>query len=288
MKLSVILAAAVLCSAANTRADVEVTMAELQGIGFLPQDKADLKPEDKLDMKRRNPFAEKKKVVATRPTESVETEESKLRAFFDKQKVSGLMKLSEKYIVSLGRLTLEAGQTVPPIIPGQTQILRVMRVDDKVVEIGWVEDHGYNTALPRKILKRIDLKPVVGQLLASEDNAGENAQMFYTDGDGKAVLPPQGIFPNPSAIVESIPPGSDTNPSMALDSMLTADEQAQLGTVNGANAAPETPSGNAPAVVTPESAPSPDSGEDIVQPDPALVAPPPAEGVTPAGPPQNK
>ena len=73
MKTSVIITAAALLLPLCVRADVEVTMAELQRIGFLPQDKADLKPEDKLDIKRRNPFAERKKTMASQPTQPVET-----------------------------------------------------------------------------------------------------------------------------------------------------------------------------------------------------------------------
>src|SRR6187551_2369873 len=134
MKTPVIVFVATLCLPLHVRADVEVTMAELQRIGFLPQDKADLKPEDKLDLKLRNPFAEKsKKAKVSEPSVAVETEESKLRAFFEKQKVSGVMKLGDKFTVSIGRLALEVGQTIPPIIPGQTQILRVVRVDEKVL-----------------------------------------------------------------------------------------------------------------------------------------------------------
>jgi hypothetical protein len=281
MKSSVTFTAVLLCTAAFARADVEVTMAELQRIGFLPHDKAELKPEDKLDMKRRNPFAERKKVVAAKPTEQVENEESKLRTYFDKQKVSGVMKLGDKHIVTVGRLALEAGQTLPPIIPGQTQILRVMRVDDKVLEIGWVEEAGYDTAAPRKILKKIDLKPVVSQLLASEDNTGENAQMYLTDDKGKAVLPPSSVFPNPSAIVENLPPGSDTNPNAVLDnSALTESEKAELTALDGSQTPPPPP---VPDVAPPPGAPSEDP-EDSVQPDPGLVSPPADGRPTPAGP----
>jgi|GEM_PF-3075052 len=293
MKTPVTLTAALLCSAIFVRADVEVTMAQLHRIGFLPQDKADLKPEDKLDMKRRNPFAERKKVVAAKPAEPVETEESKLRTFFDKQKVSGVMKLGDKYVVTIGRLALEEGQTVPPIIPGQTQILRVIRVDDKVLEIGWVEDPGFdNTAAPRKILKKIDLKPRVQSLLASEENTGENAQMYLTDEKGKTVLPPGSVFPNPSAIVDNLPPGSDTNPNTVLNnSALTEEERDELN----AAAAIQTPTpppepdpvpDAVPNAVPPPGAPQ-DNPEDSVQPDPGLVAPPETGGPTPAGPPKK-
>src|SRR5688572_9515459 len=126
MKTCLLLTFAVFCSAPALRADVEVTMAELRKIGFLPQDKAELRPEEKLDIKKKNPFAERKKTVAAKPTEQVETEESKLRAFFDKQKVSGLMKFGDKCIATMGRLALEPGKIIPPIIPNQTHILRVL------------------------------------------------------------------------------------------------------------------------------------------------------------------
>lgn len=298
MKVHLLLTAAVLSSAAIARADVEVTMAELRRIGFLPQDKADLRPEDKIDIKRRNPFAERKKIVASRPAEQVETEESKLRTFFDKLQVSGLMKLGDKRVVTLGRLTLEAGQIVPPVIAGQTQILRVIRVEDNLLEIGWVEEAGYDTSVPRKILKKIDLTPKITQVLASEDNTGENANTVTLDATGKVLMPPrEGLLPNPSALVDNLPPGSDTNPL----STLTADEQAQM---RAAAAAIDTPPGPAPApeVVpdavpgdAPAPAPQPENGEapppppenpeDSVQPDPDLAPPPAESGTTPAGPP---
>jgi hypothetical protein len=298
MKVHLLLTAAVLSSAAIARADVEVNMAELRRIGFLPQDKADLRPENKIDIKRRNPFAERKKIVASRPAEQVETEESKLRTFFDKLQVSGLMELGDKRVVTLGRLTLEAGQIVPSVIANQTQILRVIRVEDNLLEIGWVEEAGYDTSVPRKIIKKIDLTPKIIQVLASEDNTGENANTVTLDATGKVLMPPrEGLLPNPSALVDNLPPSSDINPL----STLTADEQAQM---KAAVAAIDTPPGPAPAPevvpdalpgAPPAPAPQPENGEapppppknpeDSVQPDPDL-APPPAESRTaPAGPP---
>lgn len=287
MKSQSLITAALLCSAVFASADVEVTMAELRHIGYLPQDKADLRPEDKINIKQRNPFAERKKVVAARPTEQVETEESKIRTFFDKLQVSGLLRMGDKRVVTLGRLTLEAGQTVPHVIPGQTQILRVIRVEDNLLEIGWVETAGYDTSVPRKILKKIDLSPKVSQLLASEDNTGENAQMFLTDDKGKVLLPPKdGLLPDPSALVDNLPPGSDTNPATAL----TAEEQAQMNAID--NVSPPPP---APVPATPDSVPDevpasnpgdaaapPESTEDAVQPDPDMT---PVPAPTPAGPP---
>lgn len=286
MKLSYITIAALLCAVVPSPADVEVTMAELQKIGFLPQDKADLKPEDALDMKLRNPFADqKKKTVAVKPAESAETEESKIRAFFDKQTISGVMKLGEKYAVTLGRLALEPGQIIPHIIPGQTQILRVIRVDEKVLEIGWVEEAGYDTAVPRKILKKIDLAPKVSQLLASAEGLTESAQMYLTDGNGKALLPPQSVFPSPSSIMDNLPPGSDTNPT----SVLNDQEQEVVVSADAPPAAtpPPEPLPDSVPEATPTGTPDPaqDNSEDSVQPDPDLAPPPPPDGSATAGPP---
>ncbi len=280
MKSHKLITAVLLCSSVFARADVEVTMAALRRIGFLPQDKADLHPEEKLDMKRRNPFAERKKASIIKPTEQVETEESKLRTFFDKLQVTGMMKLGDKRIVTLGRLTLEAGQTIPPVIPSQTQILRVMRVDESMLEIAWVEDVGDAVTAPRKIQKKIDLKPYVQVTLASEENTGQNVQTYLVDASGKTLPPAQSVFPNPAAIIENLPPGSDTNP----DTALSENERAQKEALESAQNAPPPPAPNAPA---PGDAVPPGNPEDPVQDDPDLTNPPKETAVAPAGPPKK-
>ncbi len=272
-------------------AEVEITMAKLRDIGLLPQDKAELRPEDKLDMKRRNPFAERKKAAPNKPVEQVETEESKLRAFFDKEKVNGIMKFGDKHIVSLGRLSLEEGQIIRPIIPNQTQILRVIKVTDAELEIGWVEDAtiGLEPVVPRKIQKKINLRPEVRALVAGADEAGEKAAMYVMDDKGTVVVPHKNVFPNPSDILDSIPPGSDTNP----ESVLNEQERQSLN-----NALQASQNGNPPSIPKPdidpssavpsEAPPAPplEDPEDAVQPDPDLVEPP--SGNQPAGQPGRR
>jgi hypothetical protein len=271
-------------------AEVEVTMAKLRGIGLLPQDKAELRPEDKLDIKRRNPFAERKKATQNKPIEQVETEESKLRSFFDKEKVNGIMKFDGKHVVTLGRLSLEEGQIIRPIIPNQTQILRVMKVTDDELEIGWVEDAtlGLEPAVPRKIQKRINLRPEVKALPLGVEEVDGKAEMYSQDAGGKVIVPQKGVFPNPSDILESIPPGSDTNPVSALspqerNALTNADEGDRTGNPGAAEPAPAVPDG-LPSADPP--APPPSDPEDAVQPDPDLADP--ASQTQPAGPPGNR
>ena len=233
MKRTLLITAALLAGALQVRADVEVTMKELQRIGLLPKDKEALRPEDSIDTKRPNPFAERKKVVQNKPSETVETEESKIRNFFDQQKIGGIMKTPDGFEVALGRLVLKEGMRVPPVIPAQTQILRVTRVTDKLVEVSWVEGVGLEGAVPRKISKPIDLAPKVHQLLSSDEgDSADSKNLVVIDADGKFVTP-RAMLPNPSEIIESLPPNSDSNPESAL----TPDEQAQLN----AEAAPPLP-----------------------------------------------
>jgi hypothetical protein len=287
MKSHAFITAVLLCSTALARADVEVTMAALRRIGFLPQDKAELHPEEKLDMKKRNPFAERTKAAVAKSTEQVETEESRLRMFFAKLEVTGMLKLGDKRVVTLGRLTLEPGQTLQPVIPSQTQILRVLRVEENMLEIGWVEDAGYDTAAPRKIQKKIDLKPKVVLQLPTDEASGDKSQTYTVDDKGKVLLPPRNVFPNPSAIADNLPPGSDTNPTQALSD----EEQAQMRALEAAQnqTAPPAPDRVPDAVPPPAGDPGqpPPSPEDPVQTDPDMANPPKPESVSPAGPPKK-
>ena len=273
---------ALLCSALFARADVEVTMSQLRSIGFLPQDKADLKPEDKMDLKRRNPFADRKKAVANKPADTAETEESKLRSYFEKLPVSGISKIGGKLTVTLGRHNLEAGDVLPQVITGQTQILRVLRVEQNLLEIGWVEQASPDIATSRKITKRIDLTPKVKVLLASEDNTGENAQSYLVDESNKVILPPKNMLPNPSDIMESLPPGSDTIPSTAL-SQGEQDELNALDIPSNPSPSPAPVPDIVPDAIPSDGAPPAEGSEDSVRPDPDMAPPTPEEGSKPAG-----
>jgi hypothetical protein len=303
MKNYLIYTAAGLTLAGVACADVEVTMTEVRRLGFLPQDKADYRPEEKLDIKQYNPFAERAKKVEAKNNEAqTETEESRIRAFIKKQNVSGIVKLGDRYIATVGPLIMESGQTLPPLIPGQTQILRVIRVDKSVVELGWVEGTPYDTASPRKIVLKVDMTPRVEVQLASSDgDTKEGSKSTYlVDDNGKLYVPPRtDLMPDASEIADSLPPGSDINPSSALN----AEEQSQMNLIDGATAAqdhllpdsandeldhggPPSPASNGNFPARDETSPPPAvpgvgspalPTEDEVQSDPDLE-PPPALG----------
>jgi hypothetical protein len=288
------------------RADVEVTMTEVRRLGFLPQDKTDYHPEEKMDIKRRNPFAEKAKKLEAKSIENqTESEGSKIRSYLQKQKVSGIIKLNDKYIATVGRLVMEAGQTLPPLIPDQTQILRVMRVDKNTVELGWVEGSPYDTASPRKIVLKVDLTPRVEvQLVSSETDSKDTTKNTYMlDDTGKLYFPPRSdLMPDPSEIAENLPPGSDINPLGALndeekDQMHDMESAEDLNTPGMppapvSDGVPNTPSrleqSERPEAHISASAVPQLPVEDEVLSDPDLAAPPPPAqdaGNKPAGPP---
>ncbi len=296
-KQFLILAFGSLAACCSSLTGEEVTMTEVRRLGFLPQDKTDYRPEDKMEMKRRNPFADRaKKTEPKAEVDNTETEESKIRAFLQKEKISGIVKLGDKYIATLGRLVFEAGQTLPPLIPGQTQILRVMRVDKTTVELGWVEDSPYDTATPRKITLKVDLTPRVEVLLASNDSDPKDGAKgtYLLDDTGKLFIPRRNdLTADPSEIADNLPPSVDVNRNSAL----SADEQAQM--LSNESPPEDTPppvptGGESPAPIedpeqqapSPTPLPPPDEAtpgelpmEDAVQPDPDTTAPPaPPEG----------
>lgn len=205
---------------APLRADTEVLLQQLTSIGLLPEQKLALHPEDKLDPKRPNPFAERAKAKEAKAVETVETEEIKIRRIFDTLKISGITKGPAGHSALLGDLILEEGGQVPPVIPNQTQILRVTKVTEKLVEIAWVEGAGFETVAPRKIVKRVELSPKVGVLLAAQP-AGTNdpGALTYLDENGKVIWPSK-MTPNLEGMMDTLSPTSTAD--------LSSEEEAQL------------------------------------------------------------
>ncbi len=246
-------------------ADVEVKLQQLKDIGILPDEKLAHRPEDKLDPKRSNPFAERAKAREAKAVESVETEEIKIRRIFDTLQITGIIKSNGQYTAQLDDLILEEGRQVPPVIPNQTQILRVTQVTDKMVKIAWVEGAGSEMATPRQIVKRIELSPRVGVLLAAQPPGSTDAKaMTYLDENGKVIWPKR-MAPDLDGMMNNLSPSSTAD--------LSEPEEAALmsppipGDIPGSPASPRDAS---PALTempfTPERE---DSGAERPQVDPA-------------------
>ena len=263
-------------------AEVEVKLQQLKDIGMLPEEKLALRPEEKLNPKRSNPFAERAKAKEAKTVEIVETEEIKIRRIFDSLKISGITKSAGKYTALLGDLIIEEGGQIPPVIPNQTQILRATRVNEKYLEIVWVEGAGFETTAPRRIVKRVELSPRVGVLLAAQPigTTDPNA-MTYLDENGKVIWPKK-MAPTLGGMIDTL-----SNTGTAA---LSSQEEANLMDVpaaaeNAARSGPASPSmAESPFSPAPaDSAKAPElldpatAIEDTVQPAPAEGEEVPAE-----------
>lgn len=167
------------------------------------------------------PFAERAKPKEAKTFETVETEEIKIRRVFDGLKISGLTKFNGKFSALLGDLIVEEGAQLSPVVHNQTQILRVTKVTDKLIEIVWVEGPGQEMAAPRKIVRRVELKPKVGVLLAAQPPGSSDLNaMTYLDENGKVVWPSK-MAPEMGGMIDNLP-------ATGLASDLTPEEEATL------------------------------------------------------------
>ena len=261
--------------ASSLAAEVEVKLQQLKDIGMLPEEKLALRPEEKLDPKRSNPFAERTKAKQAQVVETIETEEIKIRRVFDTLKISGITKYDGKYSVLLGDIIIEEGGQIAPVIPNQTQILRATRVSDKFIEIVWVEGAGYENKAPRRIVKRVELNPRVGVLLAAQPVGTNDASaMTYLDENGKVIWPRK-MAPNLGGMM-------DTLSTTGTASLSTEEEAALMAAPPAENAARPGPDSPAMAEM-PFTPAAPDSveGAPVVDPATAIedaVEPTPPEG----------
>ena len=265
MRLSLLLIPLLSLTSLSVHADVEVKLQQLKDIGMLPEEKLDLRPEEKLDPKRPNPFAERAKAKQILAVESVETEEIKIRRIFDTLKISGITKYNGKYSALLGDLIIEEGGQIAPVIPNQTQILRATRVTDKFIEIVWVEGAGYETKAPRRIVKRVELAPRVGVLLAAQPvGTNDPNAMTYLDENGKVIWPKK-MTPDLGGMMDALP-----NTGTAS---LSPEEEAALMAVPVSSAETATlPAPASPATAgMPFTPTAPDSAEGAAVVDPATA-----------------
>lgn len=124
-------------------------------VGLLPGQKVPLAVEET----ERNPFS--KRVIQTAEPEAKDPggEEAKIRDLLESLPLQGVTKSGGRLKVLLGSLALEEGRQVPPLFANQTEKIRVLFIDDKKMELGFVEKDG--TAQTRKMVLFLDFSPTV-------------------------------------------------------------------------------------------------------------------------------
>lgn len=119
----------------------------------------------------RNPFAKVEEPKTEKPLVATDakSEESRIEAVLNGLKIVGRTRGPNGWKVLLGDLILETGKTLPPVIEGQTQTLRVAAIYDSMVEIEWVNKD--SRELPKRIFVVIQLAPTVGSALSGRQAA---------------------------------------------------------------------------------------------------------------------
>lgn len=133
---------------------VPLSAQDASEVGVLPGDRVMIP----IAEKERNPFGkqEQKTPVATAAVDAA-SEESRIREAIGAMSVVGRVKGERGWKVLLDNLILESGSTIPPVIDGQTETLRVAAIYDGAIEIEWVEAE--NAGEPRRMFVPVDLSP---------------------------------------------------------------------------------------------------------------------------------
>jgi hypothetical protein len=161
MKAVLILAAAGLAFAAGARAQD----ADPASVGVLPDQR---KPVT-VAAQERNPLSKQEIKTAAAPEDDKESEENRIRRALRKLAVVGRTRASGgSWKVMLGDLILETGKYVPPVIPGQTEVLRVKEITDSSAELVWIDKSGEPEA--RSLSIPIDLTPRVRTVLVGGED----------------------------------------------------------------------------------------------------------------------
>ncbi len=115
----------------------------------------------------RNPFTQQAapEQGATASSESA-SEEARLRRIIRAVKIGGVSGGNGQFRILLGSLILSPGETLPPIIRNQSEMLRVLSVDESSLTLAFVERDP--SADPRKIVLPVGMKPEVSQFMFGE------------------------------------------------------------------------------------------------------------------------
>ncbi len=140
----------------------------------------------------RNPFGQQMTVLQPTDLDTPDAggEEARLRRLFGAMKVSGASQSGKERRILVGGMILREGDTVPSILRGQQESIRVASISDKRVLLSFVERDASVEA--RQIRIPITLDPVVTQLLFGE--AFEKMAAIGTDGRSTlSEVPVEGI-----------------------------------------------------------------------------------------------
>jgi hypothetical protein len=121
-------------------------------VGLLPEDKVPVA----LEGSERNPFGKNAPKTAAAV---VENEESRIRAVFERLPVGGVMEGRTGRKVLLGSFVIEEGRQLPPVIPRQSEKLKVLAVAPDKVELAFLESDG--TPGLRRIVVNLNMSPSV-------------------------------------------------------------------------------------------------------------------------------
>jgi len=131
-------------------------------IGMLPS----LRRAIKISDSEANPFARKEEPKPPMPEviDDSASEESRIASVLSGLVVCGRTKGANGWKVLLGDMILENGKILPPVIEGQTQVLRVAAIYDSLLEIEWVDES--KQSAPRRIVIPFGMAPKVNSALS--------------------------------------------------------------------------------------------------------------------------
>ena len=187
-----------------------------------------------------------------------DTEENRVRDKLLKLQVVGTVRLPDgRMSVLLGNIKLEAGKTVPPVLPDQMVELKVKNITTEYIELAWQEKRA--TGLPPKLMViPINIAPKVRyQMLgqSEEDTKSGNVPNATMDLSARQI-----------ARQEEVPPAAlpVTENDSALDLLIDAPKQPATAITSVPPAASQTPpavpqESGKPAQATPRPAPAVES-----------------------------
>ena len=121
--------------------------ADILSVGLTPKQKKAIP----VGLDELNPFAIVVDDAVEKETyEDISAQEQKIRGVFNSMGVSGVTRSGTGYKVLIGDMILREGQTVPFVIPDQTEQLEVISITEDEMVLGWMEDRDSSRKSRRK------------------------------------------------------------------------------------------------------------------------------------------